>query len=98
MLEGASAEDSAVFNGEGARVNEAVPAIEDTTSTQHHLQQESYHRLTTAVVGPEAADERATVNADDLLGSDGTLRTTLRKWAGRQGPVAYNKWQSVFGY
>ena len=95
LMEEASAGDPAILNGEGAYVDGAQFASGDTL-TQQPLQQESYHRPITAVVGPEATDERATVIAEDVSGSDGTLRTTLRKWAGRQGPVTYNKWQSVF--
>ena len=95
LMEEASAGDPAILNGEGAYVDGAQFASRDTL-TQQPLQQESYHRPITAVVGPEATNERATVIAEDVSGSDGTLRTTLRKWAGRQGPVTYNKWQSVF--
>ena len=70
MSEGVSAEDSATLNREEIRVDGSqLPAIEDANQTQHHLQQESYHRRTTAVVGPEATDERATVNAEDVSGS-----------------------------
>ena len=95
LQEEASAGDPAILNGEGAYVDGA-PLVSEDTQTQQPSQQESHHRPITAVVGPEATDERATVIAEDVSGSDGTLRTTLRKWAGRQGPVTYNKWQSVF--
>ena len=94
------AEESATLDGEGVL---GIPAIEygdepmlaDNVSSardQQHLQQESYHGLTTVVVEPEATEERATVVPEDLMGSDGTLRSTLRVWAGRRGPVAYNMW------
>ena len=89
MVEEASAEDSATLDGEGVYVSNVPLALEDN---QLHLQQESYHRPTTAVVGLEATEERATVMPEDFVESDGTLRSTLRVWAGRRGPVAYNMW------
>ena len=94
LQEEASAGDPAILNGEGVYADNVPLALED--DNQLHLQQESYHRPTTAVVGLEATEERATVMPEDLMGSDGTLRTTLRVWAGRRGPVAYKMWQSVF--
>ena len=43
-----------------------------------------------------ALSGRVIINPEDLRDGDGTLRRALELWSCRNGPVQYNKWQSVY--
>ena len=44
-----------------------------------------------------ALSGRATIQQSDIIGVvDGTVRSALKCWSRRVGPVPYNDWQSVF--
>ena len=43
-----------------------------------------------------ASSERAQVDPEDIRDANGTVRTELEMWSRANGPVTYNKWQSVY--
>lgn len=36
------------------------------------------------------------MNVEHLQGNDGTIRSALYLWNNRNGPISYNRWQSLF--
>ncbi len=43
-----------------------------------------------------ATSERVVINPEHLEGGDGTVAMALQLWSSRNGPVKYNKWQSLY--
>ena len=43
-----------------------------------------------------ASSGQVVVNPDHLDGGDGTIGMALQLWSSRNGPVVYNKWQSLY--
>ena len=36
------------------------------------------------------------IDPEDIRGHDGTVRSAMTLWSSRNGPVLYNKWQSLY--
>ena len=43
-----------------------------------------------------ATSERVEIDPDHLEGGDGSVAVALQLWSSRNGPVKYNKWQSLY--
>jgi hypothetical protein len=43
-----------------------------------------------------AESDKIVIDPEHLLGGDGTVSVALQLWSGRNGPIRFNKWQSLY--